>query len=106
MLQLAPFDWDVINKRAIETLEIEYDELVVVFFYLRMAAGNRSVGNAKRRGAVASDDDRQIFNRKDVTLKSSGNGSESRVHSKLRELKVLSAQVYAYRRLAAIGCAA
>ena len=56
-------------------------KLVVFFFNLGMAAGNGSVGNAERGRGFAADDDRQIFNREDAALKSSGNGSESRVHS-------------------------
>src|SRR6266480_2747929 len=81
MLQLPTFHRDVIDERAVETFEIGYDELLVFLFDLGMTAGNRSVGNAKRGGSVASNHHGQVFNRKDVALKSSGNGSESRVHS-------------------------
>ena len=81
MLQLPSFHRHVIDKRTVETLEIEYYKLFVFFFNLGMAAGNGRVGNAKRSRGVASEDDRQIFNREDAALKSSGYGSESRVHS-------------------------
>ncbi len=45
MLQLPAFHRNVINERAVQTLEIGYDELLVFLFNLGMTAGNRSVGN-------------------------------------------------------------
>ncbi len=99
----APFHRHVVDKGAVETVEIEDHKLLVFFFDLGMTAGNGSVGNAERGCRFAADDDRQIFNREDAAFKSSGNGSESRVHRNRVSCGVLSAQVYAYRRPAAIA---
>ena len=103
MMQGPPFHRHVVDKGAVETLEIEDDKLIVFSFNLGMTPRHGSVGDAERGGGFAADDDRQIFNGEDAAFESSGNGCESRVHPSRCELEILRAQVYASSELGAIA---
>mgnify|MGYP003693896989 CR=1 FL=1 len=86
VLQLTSLHRHVVNKGAVETLEIEDDKLLVFLVYLRMAAGDGSVGDAESGRSVATNNDRRVFNREDIALQPSGNGSQSPDSSESSEL--------------------
>jgi len=80
VLKFAAFYRHVVDECAVEAFQIFDNEVLRLSLNLGVAAGDRGVRNAKRSRSFAADDDRQVFKGKDVALKSSRDGCESRVH--------------------------
>jgi hypothetical protein len=84
VLQLPSLYGYVIDKGAVQTIEIEDYKIVLLFINAGMPARDRGVSNAERCGSFSSDNDGQIFDSEDAAFESSGYCSQSRVHLSLR----------------------
>jgi hypothetical protein len=60
MLEKARFNWQIVDERAVETLEIGNDETIVLFLDLRVTARHGSVGDANVGRGLAANDKRLV----------------------------------------------
>ena len=54
MLQYASFDWHVVDKGAVQTLQIHDHKLIILFLDLGMAARNGGVRETERGRSLAT----------------------------------------------------